>query len=76
MNDLAHAIDSLNKLINAHIREGRYDWAHDAQAELAAYLEVRDGLPANYAPYAADGRRLALYQEARKTAESLAMEGK
>ena len=74
MNALEHAIEALNKLANVHERNGRHDWTIDATAELAAYLEVRDGLPANYGPYSGDGRRLALYQEARKTAESLALE--
>jgi hypothetical protein len=74
MNAVEHAIESLNKLVNVHERNGRHEWTIDATAELAAYLEVRDGLPANYGPYSGDGRRLALYQEARKTAENLAME--
>ena len=76
MNALEHAISSLNKLVNAHVRDNELTWAQWAQVELAAYLEVRDSKPANYAPYAGDGHILALYQNARKTAESLAMGGK
>ena len=38
MNAVEHAIDSLNKLVNVHERNGRHEWTIDATAELAAYL--------------------------------------
>lgn len=66
MTPIEHAVDNLTKLRDC-FKVGTLDWAI-VEAELAGFVEVRDGIPAEPSRYFGF---LARYQQAKEDARLL-----